>query len=98
LRDYLRRLDLDPTELRRVETRLSAIHDIARRHRVRPEALPALLAETEARLVALGGPGHLGDESNENAAGGSLVRSAAVRRRPSRRAERLVARRARPCT
>jgi DNA repair protein RecN (Recombination protein N) len=53
LRDYLRRLDLDPAELRRVETRLSAIHDIARRHRVRPEALPALLAETEARLAAL---------------------------------------------
>jgi DNA repair protein RecN (Recombination protein N) len=53
LRDYLRRLDLDPAELHRVEARLSAIHDIARRHRVRPEALPALLAETEARLAAL---------------------------------------------
>jgi DNA repair protein RecN (Recombination protein N) len=53
LRDYLRRLDLDPAELQRVESRLSAIHDIARRHRVRPEALPALLAETEARLAAL---------------------------------------------
>ena len=53
LRDYLRRLDLDPKELQRVETRLTAIHDLARRHRVRPEALPALLAETEARLTAL---------------------------------------------
>ncbi len=53
LRDYLRRLDLDPRELQRVESRLSAIHDLARRHRVRPEALPALLAETEARLAAL---------------------------------------------
>ncbi len=53
LRDYLRRLDLDPQELQRVEGRLSAIHDLARRHRVRPEALPALLAETEARLAAL---------------------------------------------
>jgi len=53
LRDYLRRLDLDPQELQRVESRLSAIHDLARRHRVRPEALPALLAETEARLAAL---------------------------------------------
>ncbi len=28
-------------------------HDVARKHRVRPEALPALLAETEARLAAL---------------------------------------------
>ncbi|MEO8347198.1 MAG: DNA repair protein RecN [Betaproteobacteria bacterium] len=53
LREYLRRLDLDPQELQRVEVRLSAIHDLARRHRVRPEALPSLLAETEARLAAL---------------------------------------------
>ncbi len=53
LRDYQRRLDLDPDELKRVEERLSAMHDLARRHRVRPDALPALLAETEARLAAL---------------------------------------------
>jgi DNA repair protein RecN (Recombination protein N) len=53
LRDYHRRLDLDPAELKRVEDRLAAIHDTARKHRVRPEALPALLAETEARLAAL---------------------------------------------
>jgi len=53
LRDYQRRLDLDPAELRRVEDRLAAIHDSARKHRVRPETLPSLLAETEARLAAL---------------------------------------------
>ncbi|MCC6198365.1 MAG: DNA repair protein RecN [Burkholderiales bacterium] len=53
LRDYQRRLDLDPAELKRVEIRLAALHDVARKHRVRPEALPALLAETEARLAAL---------------------------------------------
>jgi DNA repair protein RecN (Recombination protein N) len=53
LRDYQRRLDLDPAELKRVEERLAAIHDAARKHRVRPEALPALLAETQARLAAL---------------------------------------------
>jgi DNA repair protein RecN (Recombination protein N) len=53
LRDYQRRLDLDPDELRRVEERLSAMHDLARKHRVRPDALPALLGETEARLAAL---------------------------------------------
>ena len=53
LREYLRHLDLDPKELQRVEQRLSAIHDLARRHRIRPEALPALLAETSARLAAL---------------------------------------------
>jgi len=53
LREYRRRLDLDPAELARVEERLAAIHDVARKHRVRPEALPSLLAETEARLAAL---------------------------------------------
>jgi DNA repair protein RecN (Recombination protein N) len=54
LRDYRRRLDLDPAELKRVEERLSAIHDMARKHRVRPEALPALLEETRARLTEIG--------------------------------------------
>jgi DNA repair protein RecN (Recombination protein N) len=53
LRDYRRRLDLDPAELARVEARLATLHDVARKHRVRPEALPALYAETEARLAAL---------------------------------------------
>src|SRR4029453_4945915 len=37
----------------RVGGRPAAIHDMAREHRVRPEALPALLAETEARLASL---------------------------------------------
>jgi len=53
LRSYRQKLDLDPSELARVEERLAAVHDIARKHRVRPEALPALLADTEARLTAL---------------------------------------------
>jgi DNA repair protein RecN (Recombination protein N) len=53
LRRYRRTLDLDPRELARVEERLAAIHDVARKHRVRPEMLPELLADTEARLAAL---------------------------------------------
>ncbi len=53
LRDYLRRLDVDPAELARVESRLSALHDAARKHRVRPEELPGLAASTRARLAAL---------------------------------------------
>src|SRR5437660_1618178 len=53
MRDYRRRLDVDPAELRRVDERLSAIHDAARKHRVRPDALPGLLSETQARLAAL---------------------------------------------
>jgi len=57
LRDYQRRLDLDPDEQRRVEERLTAMHDTARKYRVRPEALPELLASTEAELAALAGAG-----------------------------------------
>ena len=53
LRRYRQGLDLDPGELARIDERLAAIHDVARKHRVRPEALPALLTDTEARLAAL---------------------------------------------
>jgi DNA repair protein RecN (Recombination protein N) len=53
LRKYRERLDLDPAELARVEARLAAIHDVARKYRVRPEDLPALAADTEAALTAL---------------------------------------------
>jgi DNA repair protein RecN (Recombination protein N) len=53
LRRYRQTLDLDPRELARIDERLAAIHEVARKHRVRPEALPELRAETEARLAAL---------------------------------------------
>ncbi len=53
LRDYQRRLDLDPAELARVEARLGAIHDLARKHRVRPEELQALQQATAQRLQEL---------------------------------------------
>jgi len=53
LRDYRRRLDLDPAELTRIDERLSALHDVARKHRVKPDALAGLLASTEAALAEL---------------------------------------------
>jgi DNA repair protein RecN (Recombination protein N) len=53
LRDYRRRLDIDPAELKRIDERLSALHDLARKHRVRPEGLADLLASTEAALAQL---------------------------------------------
>jgi DNA repair protein RecN (Recombination protein N) len=67
LRSYRQKLDLDPADLARVEQRLSAIHDVARKHRTRPEALPELLAATEARLAMLA----------ESADGAALTRGAA---------------------
>ncbi|MEP7083690.1 MAG: DNA repair protein RecN, partial [Betaproteobacteria bacterium] len=53
LQRYAGRIDVDESELRRVEERLSAIHELARKYRVRPEALPDLLAQSEARLAEL---------------------------------------------
>jgi DNA repair protein RecN (Recombination protein N) len=53
LRAYRERLDLDPVELARVDERLAAIHAAARKYRVAPEALAALVAETSARLALL---------------------------------------------
>ncbi len=53
LRGYRERLDLDPAELSRIEERLAAIHAVARKHRVAPEALPALATASAARLAAL---------------------------------------------
>ena len=53
LRSYREGLDLDPKELARVDERLAAIHAMARRHRVTPEALPALAGRTRERLEAL---------------------------------------------
>jgi DNA repair protein RecN (Recombination protein N) len=53
LRAYREHLDLDPGELARVEARLAAFHDLARKYRVRPEALPGLAEETAHRLAEL---------------------------------------------
>ncbi len=54
LNHYLQRLDLDPQRLAQCEQRLEAIHGAARKFRVMPERLPALLAEAQTRLEQLG--------------------------------------------
>jgi DNA repair protein RecN (Recombination protein N) len=53
LRHYAERVDLDPEALRQTEARIEALHAAARKHRVRPEALGARLAELEKRLAEL---------------------------------------------
>ncbi len=53
LRTYLGRLDLDPERLRRIEERLSTIHELARKHRVTPAELPARRVALEEELHAL---------------------------------------------
>jgi DNA repair protein RecN (Recombination protein N) len=53
LRHYAGRVEVDPQRLRGVEQRMEAIHGIARKYRVKPEALPELQADLQARLQEL---------------------------------------------
>ncbi|MFA5937895.1 MAG: DNA repair protein RecN [Sinimarinibacterium sp.] len=53
IRQILDRLDLDPDRLADVEQRLQAIHDIARKHRVRADTVPAHREELRRQLDAL---------------------------------------------
>ncbi len=43
LRNYLDRLEVDPQRLDEIEQRLADIHQIARKHHIKPNELPALL-------------------------------------------------------
>jgi DNA repair protein RecN (Recombination protein N) len=53
LRHYASRVDLDPEALRDTEARIEALHAAARRHRVKPQDLPAHLAQLERRQAEL---------------------------------------------
>ena len=53
LRGYVQALDLDPEHLARVDQRLAAAHQLARKHRVAAEELPALRARFEAEREGL---------------------------------------------
>lgn len=53
LNRYLQKSELDPARLAEVEARIQAIHGMARKCRVKPDALPELLVEQEARMAIL---------------------------------------------
>ena len=53
LRDYLADMDLDPKRLDWLENRLAAIHDVARKHRVEPDFLPAHFEALQTELKQL---------------------------------------------
>ena len=50
LNHYLDSLELDPARLQTVERRLSSVHDLARKHKVKPEQLPAVHERARAEL------------------------------------------------
>lgn len=62
LRHYQDTIDVDPARLQAVDTRLAAIHDSARKHRVDPAELPALRDTLRAEIVELEGAGERVDE------------------------------------
>ena len=55
LRRLLEKLDLDPQRLAEVERRLAAVHDLARKHRVRADELTARQAQLREELGGLEG-------------------------------------------
>ena len=53
LNDYLSRVELDPGRLRKIEERMEAIHNTARKFRVTPDELPRELETLSAQLQQL---------------------------------------------
>jgi DNA repair protein RecN (Recombination protein N) len=53
LRHYLDGLDLDPQTLAEVDRRMSAVHELSRKHKVQPEGLPAHHAALRSERDAL---------------------------------------------
>ena len=68
LNRYLQRAELDPARLAEVEGRIQAMHASARKHRVRPEELPDLLTQWQARMVELESAGNDGELARQEAA------------------------------
>jgi len=50
LHQYLDALELDPQRLEQVERRMSSVHELSRKHRVKPEELPALAQRLRTEL------------------------------------------------
>ena len=80
---YLGSLEADPARHEAVERRLSAIEDLARKHRVEAAQLPAKLGDLRAQVAAL--------EQSERAQGGLDERIAGLRRRFAEAASELAA-------
>jgi DNA repair protein RecN (Recombination protein N) len=92
LRHYLDALEIDPAAREAVEIRIAQIHDLARKYRVPPTALPEALAERQAELASLAQDEvRLGDlrESRETAWQDWLTQARALSEARAAAAERL---------
>ncbi|GAB4413271.1 MAG: DNA repair protein RecN [Sideroxydans sp.] len=68
LRHYRDRLEADPDTLRLLERRVADVMEAARKYRVKPEELPAVLQRIRARLEELGGDADLATLARQEAA------------------------------
>ncbi len=93
LRHYRDRVDLDPARLQSLDQRIEAIHTAARKLRVRPEELPALLDRSAVRLAELDAISDAAAIERETAAAHARYREAAsILTRERQRAAGKVAR------
>ncbi len=58
LRRYADSIEIDDERLQWVENRISAIHDLGRKHRIKPEELPQKMSVLTAELASLENPQH----------------------------------------
>jgi DNA repair protein RecN (Recombination protein N) len=79
LRHYRNRIDVDPKRLEEAERRLEAVHFTARKYRVTPDRLPALLAELKEQLSELGAAADPVELARREAAAGKAYHDIAQR-------------------
>ncbi|SER49688.1 DNA repair protein RecN (Recombination protein N) [Nitrosomonas sp. Nm51] len=85
LRHYRQRLDIDPHYLQEIERRITAIHGIARKYRVAPEALPNLLEDVCVQLASLESGGNLAQLTEQAQAAQAAYRNLAEKLSTKRR-------------
>ena len=86
LRRYLQRLDVDPSRLTELDSRIKAVMDAARKYRVEPASLPDALSERRGRLSELGGEESLEKLKEQEAAAERDYRARAAELSKARRA------------
>ena len=97
VKQLLQRLDLDPEHLAQLERRMSAVHELARKHRVKAVELPARSAALRQDLLDMEqAAGKLGELEKQRAAVLKTYRTAAAalsaeRQQAAKKFSRLVA-------